>query len=495
MALSKGMKRGRAGADLLEGPISKRICHGRGQYTGTNLRRPTAPSNKPWPTSRLNAFTNPMEEFGWGKLMDEALESRGWQILRPCTIVAKKGVVGPKGEPEDVGIFTDEFEGLLQGENIRGEVEPDQYAICRRNKNIPSHALMLMNSAISRDDFAKMFITHRRNICRPGRGYCFGAICGSEQSLEKCNFSKAFRNDDWYPTAYILPQEEHLLRQDIKAGGKSYWIAKPNNDFGGSGITVWSHDDPGFQKLIRENAAKGSKRSIVQRYLHDPMLIGPYKFHMRIHMVITSLKPLKAFVHEGGQVLCGTRPYSLSKKLLNGKFDKAVHLTNQCFNANPINKDNYMKSKPVIGKGQQITIPELEKYLQKNHKGFDKKDLWRQIVHIARRNAEYMASFRTVRKYADKLDSGECFEVFGMDLMLDKNCKVWMCETNNSPGLGYPDRKVLGEPNPDYQKEINMCRSVHHDTMTLLGFDACKKQTKGSLSHWYEIEFPEEDLE
>ena len=29
-----------------------------------------------------------------------------------------------------------------------------------------------------------------------------------------------------------------------------------------------------------------------------------------------------------------------------------------------------------------------------------------------------------------------------MDLMLDKKMKVWMCEVNTDPGLGYPDKEV-----------------------------------------------------
>jgi len=434
---------------------------------------------------KLNAITMPLEEYGWGKLLDDLLTSRGWKISRPCTVVTED--VGTD-EP-DVMIFLDEFEACLQGNALLAEPEPGQKLVCKGMSKLPSHAIMLMNSVINRDDCARMFLANKRRFSGPGRDYKFAAIVGSETSLFKCNFSKYFRNDDFYPTAYILPKETQLLRDDIKSSAKSYWIAKPNDEFGGSGITVWSHDDPGFLKLIQDT--KNQKRSIVQRYLDDPLLLGPFKFHMRIHLVITSIKPLKAFVHEGGQVLCGTRPYSLSKKLLNQKFDKAVHLTNQCFNANPSNKDNYLRSKPVIGKGQQLTIPELEQYLKKHHKGFSKKDLWKQIVHIGKRQAEFIASWPTVSKHLDKVGSGEMFEIFGMDLMLDRSLKVWMCETNNSPGLSYPDRKVLGAPNPDYSKEVTMCRAVYHDTMALLGLDAGKQQTRGSLAHWYEIDFSE----
>lgn len=479
--------RSRVDAKFHEGPPSKRARKDSTKGLDIALKRPTKEVQQLWPSSKLYAFAVPTEEYGWGRLLDECLEARGWKILSPCDVVQED--VG-KSEP-DTSFFSDQFEALLAGHKMIAVPEPGQVVISKGATKLPSHALMFMNSVVDKDDFSKMFLAKQRQLYQPGTAYKMMALIGSDPPLYKCNISKAFRNDDFYPRAYILPKEIHLLQKDIKESGKSYWIAKPNDDFGGSGITVWSHDDPGFQKLIRDT--KNQKRSIVQRYLHDPMLLGKFKFHMRIHMVITNVKPLRAYVHEGGQVLCSTRPYTLSKKTLNKGFDKAVHLTNQCFNAKPENKDNYLRKKPVIGTGQQITIPELERYLKKHHKGFDRNNLWKQIVHCGKRAAEHVVGWKTVKQHLGKVHDGQNFEIFGMDLMLDRNLKVHMCETNNMPGLCYPDRKILGEPNPDYGKEARMCRSVFHDTMTLLGHDCGKRQTKGSLNHWYEIEFSEEN--
>merc|ERR1712093_407426 len=81
------------------------------------------------------------------------------------------------------------------------------------------------------------------------------------------------------------------------------------------------------------------------------------------------------------------------------------------------------------------------------------------------------------------------FEIFGMDLMLDKDLKVWMCEVNTDPGLAYPDKEVLGSPNPDYQKELKACEETFHDMFALLGLDAGREQLQGSLQHWFELDF------
>merc|ERR1711982_310338 len=66
---------------------------------------------------------------------------------------------------------------------------------------------------------------------------------------------------------------------------------------------------------------------------------------------------------ENGQCLFATKPYTLSNKTLGADFDPPVHVTNLCLNATEKNKDNFLRKKPVIGKGQQIRMRQLVSYL------------------------------------------------------------------------------------------------------------------------------------
>jgi tubulin polyglutamylase TTLL2 len=266
---------------------------------------------------------------------------------------------------------------------------------------------------------------------------------------------------------------------------ENYWIAKPKNDYGGAGIRVYRGTDPELAKIVRDN---DGKKSVVQRYLADPLLIGGYKFHCRIHLVIASLDPLEAYVQENGQVLFATKPDCMSGKTLGSAFDPPVHVTNMTLNATAANKENYFREKPLIGKGQQCRMRELHAYLAEHHRSFDKKELWSQILSIAAEVARYISRAPSLRQHGDFVPNRH-FETFGMDLMLDKNLKVYMCETNTDPGLLYPDKKVLDEPNPDYNKELAACRETWHDILTLLGLDAGRPQSKGSLRSWYKVDF------
>merc|ERR1719440_1280595 len=129
---------------------------------------------------------------------------------------------------------------------------------------------------------------------------------------------------------------------------------------------------------------------------------------------------------------------------------------------------------------------QLMSYLEENEPKFRKTALWQEILSISAETATYSA--RGVRRNT-KTVRDRHFEIFGMDLMLDKDLKVWMCEVNTDPGLGYPDEEVLGSPNPDYNKELQACMETFHDLFALLGLDAGREQTQGSLRHWFELDF------
>merc|ERR1712072_1085861 len=109
-----------------------------------------------------------------------------------------------------------------------------------------------------------------------------------------------------------------------------------------------------------------------------------------------------------------------------------------------------------------------------------------QILDICADTAVYFG--KGVQRFG-KIVRDRHFEIFGMDLMLDKDMKVWMCEVNTEPGLSYPDEEVLGSPNPDYQKELKACEETYHDMFALLGLDAGREQSKGSLKSWFELDF------
>jgi len=463
------------------------------------VQRAKEPVGQPWPVRELRAFDLPFE-VGWGKLLEDVLKARGWRFsTHPCHATSDE-------KSGKVTVHVKEFEACLSGqapEAAFGKRSVVEEGYRLQALSLPAHALWMMGRmpfrvpgtaggrSMNRDDFVEAVVDNAarlQGLGKPGN-YRICKFPGTETALFKTNLTEAFRDKSWYPQTFILPKERDGLLRQMRAGGESrgnLWIAKPRNDYGGAGIRVFKGTDQDLKKLVDES--EGQPRSVVQRYLADTLLVGGYKFHMRIHLLITSLDPLEAFVQENGQCLFATKPYTLSSKTLGASFDPPAHVTNMCLNATPENKKNFLRKKPVIGKGQQIRMLELEEYLADNEPKFERRKLWEQILEIGADTARYIASAAAVRKYG-KLVPEQHFEIFGMDLMMDTNLKVWMCETNTDPGLCYPDKLVLGSPNPDYKKEVKACSQTWHDVFTLLGLDAGLPQTSGSLRHWYKLDF------
>jgi len=466
-------------------------------------RRPTKPVGEPWPIHDLRAFDAPTEGEGNGKIsginygpmLREVLKARGW---RYSTNPSHGTYDGYKST-----FFVKEFEASLRGQKPqevfgkKGAVE-DGYRL--QAIPLPKHALWMMGRlpyrvpgtanecSRERDDFIKIVMEHGDKLAGKAGNYRIAKFLGTETLLFKTHLTEAFQDKPWYPSTFILPKDKDGFLKEMRSRGESkhnMWIGKPKNDYGGTGIRVYKGTDAELLKAVRESDKE--PRSLMQHYIADPLLIGGYKFHMRIHLVITNVSPLEAYVQENGQCLFATKPYTLANSTLGKSFDPPVHVTNMGLNAKPENKDNYFKKKPLVGRGQQIRVNQLVAHLQDNAPSFSKHNLWAQILDIAADTARYIG--QGVRRNGTHVPDRH-FELFGMDLMLDKDMKVWMCEVNTDPGLGYPDKEVLGSPNPDYQKEQRACEDTFHDIFSLLGLDANNKQTQGTLRHWFKLDFP-----
>lgn len=457
------------------------------------LQHPKKPIAEPWPVNSLQAFDH-AEENGWGFVLKDVLKSRGWSVKAPCHSI--------EGE-RSTCMFVREFEATLRQKDPKvlfGKRGAVQEGYRLKKIALPKRALWFQGvsstyrlpvlpgarvKTTDREDFAKLVAKYGKQL--PGQPGDF-RTCGYPgiyNALAKTDFSAHFRNAPWYPRAYLLPQEKDEALKRFEKAPNEYWIAKPRNDCSGVGLCVMKADDRSLKWLVDHEQMS----SIVQRYVADPILLGGYKFHMRIHLVITSLSPPQAYVQAGGQCLFCTKPYSLSKDTLGARFDPPVHLSNTGLNMDEPQKEGFMKNKPVIGKGQQISMEQLEKYLAAHYPRFKREVLWAEIMQISKEVVEYVAQAPGVRRHG-KFGPDGFFDMFGMDLMIDKNLKVWMCETNNTPGLDDQDKKVFGGlSNPDYMKEHKAFVTIWNDLLTLLGLDAGRRQTKGSLKGWYEVDF------
>lgn len=87
-----------------------------------------------------------------------------------------------------------------------------------------------------------------------------------------------------------------LLTAPRAAESKSLWICKPSDLSRGRSIT-----------LVRElTDLTYAHQSVLQQYVHPPLLIHGFKHDLRIYVLVTSCHPLRAYIYDEGLVRFST---------------------------------------------------------------------------------------------------------------------------------------------------------------------------------------------
>ena len=79
-------------------------------------------------------------------------------------------------------------------------------------------------------------------------------------------------------------------------------------------------------ELVRDiSCLTYSQSTVVQRYIQQPMCLNGYKFDLRLYVLVTSFRPLEAFIYTDGFARVSTQLYNLDVKDIDNKY---IHLTN-----------------------------------------------------------------------------------------------------------------------------------------------------------------------
>ena len=185
------------------------------------------------------------------------------------------------------------------------------------------------------------------------------------------------------------------------------WICKPADMSRGRGIII-----------IRElGELQYDTNSIVQQYITHPLLIHGHKFDMRLYVVVVSYHPLRIYLYNDGLVRFSCEKYDLSS--LGNVY---AHLTNTSINKF---SSAYSMDKVGIGYGSKWTVKQLRHYFHQNH--IDDSELWWRVISIV--------NLTIIPQVSEVPKTTNCFELYGFDILIDKDMKPWLLEVNFSPSL------------------------------------------------------------
>lgn len=268
-----------------------------------------------------------------------------------------------------------------------------------------------------------LFFENRGNVknLRPAQvAYGFP---GFQRLIRKDTMLEAFREwekfaeIDFLPQSWLFPSEMGNVRKALESGKEKILIAKPSNRSGGGGIRLISN----------ENQLEQIKESVIQSYIANPLLIHGRKFDLRIYILITSLDPLRVYLYDKALVRMCSMKYDSPKKAEDVPVPdeqdlefRRKHLTNTSLmkKGSPLNETTW-------------TSKQLWDYLENQDAQFQKSAVWKQIQHITKtiiETSETSLKETYGRVVPQDKGKGMCFEIFGADIMLDKDYKAWLLE-------------------------------------------------------------------
>ncbi|NBB70204.1 MAG: amylase, partial [Alphaproteobacteria bacterium] len=242
------------------------------------------------------------------------------------------------------------------------------------------------------------------------------------------------------PDTFAMPEAYHAFQAAALAEPEARWILKPKNASKGRHI-----------RLVEDPAAVPTgRRWMVQRYLHEPHTIRGHKYVLRLYVLITSVEPLRVYLYHEGFAKLASEPYDLDDRT-----NIFSHLTNP-----DINETNTSVAAPVVF----IPFAEYRPWLREQ--GHDDGALFDRIHDLVTLTA--IAAREPLRARLAEVggDSRGCYELLGIDCLIDARLKPWIMECNLSPSLD-----VCAAPEDGGEVEYGIKRQLVHDMVAMLRFN------------------------
>ena len=111
------------------------------------------------------------------------------------------------------------------------------------------------------------------------------------------------------------------------------------------------------------------KKFLITKYLYNPHLIKGYKYDLRFHGLVSTIKPLKLYLYNEGLVRLASEKYNFSITDPNNKY---AFLTNLFINKKNKNKFIYPKNMKDMEESNLWNLETFQKYCARNNINYNK---------------------------------------------------------------------------------------------------------------------------
>ncbi len=245
---------------------------------------------------------------------------------------------------------------------------------------------------------------------------------------------------DYFPRVYAMPDDYHELQQCAARNPDKKWILKPKNSSRGRGIEVVQD----IANIPLDN------KWMVQEYIDNPHVMNERKYVLRLYVLVTSVEPLRVYLHREGFAKLASEPYNIEDP--DNPF---AHLTNPDINATNTDADA-----PVVFVG----LSDYRQWLR--DQGHDHEALFAKIRDLVTLTVIAVRERMRRRVNAQKASARGCYELLGIDCLVDEQLKPWILECNLSPSL-----EVCAGPDDGGDTETTIKQGMVADMVSLLGIN------------------------
>lgn len=266
-----------------------------------------------------------------------------------------------------------------------------------------------------------------------------------------------------FPATWLLPADLTDFKAQFTAKRNKTFIVKPSHGCQGRDITL-TRSLEGIN--LHENY-------IAQRYMAKPYLLDGYKFDLRIYVLVTSVEPLRVYLHREGMVrLCTTKYGPVTGSNLD---DACMHLTNYAINKY---SDDYVAAASEADDSAHKRLLSTT-FARLAALGEDVPRLTQLIREVCVKTLiavqPHLAHTYFSAQQRRENPGSSCFEVLGLDVILDQKLKPFLLEVNHTPSF------VVDTP-----LDAALKNAVLRDTLAMVSFSrdearAVRKQRPGRL--------------
>lgn len=302
---------------------------------------------------------------------------------------------------------------------------------------------------------------------------------------------KMFPQDyGFVPDTWCLPEDlPELTKEYEKHNGSRVFIAKP--DYGTQGRGIFLTND--LQQLKTSCCESSVSSWVVQRYIDNPLLIEGMKFDLRLYLLLTSKLGNKGelipryFLYRDGLVRLCTAEYEAPR--IENMTNSMMHLTN--YSINKRSEDFVQNDGVDDGTGNKRKLTWFMDYVEENHGTKVRDKLWNQLRGFCVKMCLAAHPFQEQEynnRFPEDLSAGiygcRCFEILGIDVMIDNHLRPYLIEVNHLPSFATDSPLDLEIKEKVISQSLDLCCSAvsHSDATTYTELTASKVRHDSSSS-------------